>query len=141
MPANNDFRAKGFFDNATKAIPVYLPGEMLLIKAEALARKNMLPEAVAELDKVLTKTPANDAFGLGAGLVGYSGAMTQQAILDAIYANRCMEMLMSGMRLEDSRRFGRPAPNDPNEERNRNFYPYPFSERDNNPNTPPDPAI
>ncbi|MBL7774728.1 MAG: RagB/SusD family nutrient uptake outer membrane protein, partial [Saprospiraceae bacterium] len=141
MPANNDFRAKGFFDNATKAIPVYLPGEMLLIKAEALARKNMLPEAVAELDKVLTKTPANDAFGLGAGLAGYSGAMTQQAILDAIYANRCMEMLMSGMRLEDSRRFGRPAPNDPNEERNRNFYPYPFSERDNNPNTPPDPAI
>lgn len=141
MPANNDFRAKGFFDSATKAIPVYLPGEMLLIKAEALARKNMLPEAVIELDKVLTKLPANDAFGVGAGLTGYSGAMTQSAILDAIYSNRCTEMMMSGMRLEDSRRFNRPAPNDANAERNRNFYPYPFSERDNNPNTPADPAI
>jgi hypothetical protein len=50
-------------------------------------------------------------------------------------------MMMSGMRLEDSRRFGRPGPNEPNEERNRNFYPYPNSERNNNVNTPPDPAI
>ena len=141
MPAGNDFRAKGFFDSSTKAIPVYLPGEMLLIKAEAFARKNMLPEAVAELNKVLTKLPANDAFGVGAGLPAYSGAMTQAAILEAIYSNRCTEMMMSGMRLEDSRRFSRPAPNATGEERNRNFYPYPFSERDNNTNTPPDPAI
>ena len=141
MPANNDFRAAGFFDDATKAIPIYLPGEMLLIQAEAYARKNMLPEAVAELDKVLTKQPGDDAFGVGAGLNAYSGANTQEAILDAIYANRCMEMMMSGMRLEDSRRFGRTAPNETDEERNRNWYPYPFSERDNNTSTPPDPDI
>ena len=141
-PANNDYRAAGFFDSATKAIPVYLPGEMLLIKAEAYARKNQLTEAVAELNKVMTKLPANDAFGVGAGLTsGYAGPNTQADILAAIYANRCMELLMSGMRLEDSRRFGRPAPNEPNEERNRNWYPYPNSERDNNTNTPADPDI
>ncbi|MCB0527916.1 MAG: RagB/SusD family nutrient uptake outer membrane protein [Lewinellaceae bacterium] len=141
MPANNDFRAAGFFDNSTKAIPVYVPGEMLLIKAEAYARKNMLTEAVAALDDVLTKQPGDDAFGIGAGLAGYGGNMSQDAILEAIYTNRCMEMMMSGMRLEDSRRFNRPAPNDANEERNRNWYPYPNSERNNNTNTPADPPI
>jgi hypothetical protein len=43
---------------------------------------------------------------------------------------------MSGLKLEDMRRFGRPEA-----ERKRNFFPYPFSERDNNPNTPDDPAF
>lgn len=141
MPANNDYRAAGFFDSATDAIPVYLPGEMLLIKAEAYARKGMLAEAVAELNKVLTKQPSEDAFGVGAGLDPYDGPMTKEAILEAIYANRAIELMMSGMRLEDSRRFGRPGPDETGEERNRNWYPYPFSERDNNPNTPPDPDI
>ena len=50
-------------------------------------------------------------------------------------------MFLSGQELEDSRRFGRPAPNTPTEERNRTFFPYPFTERDNNTNTPADPAI
>jgi tetratricopeptide (TPR) repeat protein len=138
-PTNQDFRAAGFWDNSTKAIPVYLPGEMLLIKAEAYARKNQLNEAVTELNKVLTKQPADDAFGVGAGLSDYAGPMTQADILNAIYANRCMEMMMSGLRLEDSRRFSRPGPDETGEERNRNWYPYPRSERDNNPNTPADP--
>ena len=42
---------------------------------------------------------------------------------------------MSGLKLEDMRRFSRPA-----SERTRNFMPYPFRERDNNTNTPADPA-
>lgn len=141
MPMNNDFRAAGFFNSATAAIPVYVPGEMLLIRAEAYARKDMLNEAKAELDKVLHKEDSDDVFGIGADDTGYSGPMTKEAILEAIYTNRCYEMMMSGMRLEDSRRFNRPGPNDANEERNRNFYPYPNSERNNNTNTPADPAI
>ncbi len=48
---------------------------------------------------------------------------------------------MSGLKLDDSRRFGRPGPTDADAERNRNFYPYPTVERDNNPNTPADPVI
>ncbi|MEJ7671427.1 MAG: hypothetical protein WKF59_01580 [Chitinophagaceae bacterium] len=43
---------------------------------------------------------------------------------------------MGGLQLEDMRRFGRPTT-----ERRRNFLPYPFLERDNNPNTPPDPTF
>jgi starch-binding outer membrane protein, SusD/RagB family len=40
------------------------------------------------------------------------------------------------MRLVDSRRFARPQT-----ERKRNYFPYPFRERDNNTNTPADPPL
>lgn len=137
----NAANGKGFFKSDSESIPVYLPGEMLLIKAEALARTNRLNEAVIELNKVLTKTSSEDVFGLGANLPAYSGPLTQDAILLEIYKNRAIELYMTGLKLEDSRRFNRPGPNDSNFERTRNFYPYPNSERDSNPNTPPDPAI
>lgn len=133
-------RGRGFFLADDTPIPLYLPGEMILIRAEVLARQNRLQEAVTELNRVRTKTPSQDVFGVGAGLPPYSGPMTQADILTEIYRNRCIELYLTGLRLEDNRRFGRPGPNAPNAERNRNFYPYPFTERDNNPNTPPDPA-
>lgn len=138
---NNIFRGKGFFTANNSPIPLYLPGEMILIKAEVFARKNQLTEAKAELDKVLTKTAAQDAYGVGAGLPAYAGPLTQADLLREIYRNRCIELFMSGLKLEDSRRFGRPAPGTAGAERNRNFYPYPNAERDNNTNTPPDPTI
>lgn len=133
---------KGFFLGDATAIPLYLPGEMTLIKAEAYARQNQLTEAVTELNKVITKTAASDPFGVGANLPAYDGTgKTQGEILLEIYKNRCMELFMSGLKLEDSRRFGRPGPGEVNTERNRNYYPFPAVERDNNPtNTPTDPA-
>ncbi|SEA33112.1 Starch-binding associating with outer membrane [Flavobacterium gillisiae] len=136
-PGSSPATAAGFFNSNIKAIPVYLPGEITLIKAEAYARKtpNMLVEAKAELDKVLTKTTANDAFGIGANLPPYIGSLNQASLLFEIYRNRCIELYMSGLKLEDSRRFSRPTT-----ERNRNWYPYPDSERFNNSNTPADPA-
>lgn len=141
-PAKPDPRVATTFYNAVDgAPPVYLPGEILLIKAEAYARKNDLANATTELNKVLTKKGSADAWGLGADLPAYAGANTQAALLTEIYKNRCIELYMSGMKLEDSRRFGRPDPNNASAERNRSFYPYPFDERDNNPNTPADPAI
>jgi starch-binding outer membrane protein, SusD/RagB family len=130
-------KVQGFFKADNDAIPIYLPGEIILIRAEALARKNDLPAAIAELNKVLTKT--DDIFNLNANLPPYSGPQTQEAVLREIYRNRCIELYLSGMKLEDSRRFGRPGP--PGGERNRNFYPYPLRERDNNPNTPGDPPV
>jgi hypothetical protein len=130
---------KGFFTSNSSKIPLYLPGEVTLIKAEAYARKNDLTNAVAELNKILTKT--NDAFGVNAGGTVYTGAQTNTAILTEIYRNRCIELYNSGLKLEDSRRFGRPGPKDAGAERNRNFYPYPNSERDNNSKTPADPEI
>ncbi len=130
---------KGFFASDNTSIPLYLSGEMILIQAEVAARGNNLESAVTELNKILTKT--DDSFGINAGLPSYSGEMSQDAILTEIYRNRCIELYMSGLKLEDSRRFERPGPTSENHERNRNFYPFPTVERDNNgANVPNDPA-
>ncbi len=123
----------GFFTSNTAQIPVYLPGEITLIKAEILARQGSIDAAVNELDKVRTKT--TDVWGIGAALPAYSGARDATSVLTEIYKNRGIELFMSGLKLEDSRRFGRPA-----SERNRDWYPYPTNERQNNTSTPADPA-
>lgn len=130
-------RLNGFWSTATTAIPIYLPGEMILIKAEAYARQASpdLANAVAELNKVVTKTPATSVYGIGAALPAVMPA-TIDATLTEIYRNRCIELYLSGMKLEDMRRFNRPL-----SERKRNFFPYPFRERDGNTNTPADPAF
>jgi hypothetical protein len=133
------FLMKGFVDSSTTAFPIYLPGEMTLIKAEAYARMNPpdLTNALIELNKVVTKQPANDPLGVGAGLPPIAGPLTQSQILDQIYKHRSIELFMSGLRLEDMRRFERPT-----SERGRNFMPYPLRERDNNSaNTPEDPLF
>lgn len=127
----------GFGAASTTPWPVYLPGEMTLIKAEAYARQASpdLVNALIELNKVVTKTPASDIFGVGADLPPLV-ALTQPQILDQIYKHRSIELYMSGLKLEDMRRFQRSTT-----ERTRNLLPYPFLERDNNPNTPPDPSF
>lgn len=131
------YRIRGFFSAPTQAVPLYLPDEMRLIKAEAYVRQAApdLTAAVTEINAVRTQLPSADAFGIGGGLAAYSGTVSAPALLDEIYRQRCIELCMSGMRLEDNRRLGRPA-----SERKRTFFPYPSRERDNNPNTPTDPA-
>jgi starch-binding outer membrane protein, SusD/RagB family len=133
------WRINGFGAALNTPWPIYLPGEVTLIKAEAFARLNQLPEAVTELNKILTKQPSADPFGVGAGLTAYAGPVTQADILTEIYRQRCIELYMMGFKMEDMRRFGRS--NTPNVEKRRNFFPYPFRERDNNPNTPADPTF
>ncbi len=130
---------RGFYDALDKGIPVYLPGEITLIKAEALARQDQLPAAVTELNKVLTKT--NDPAGVNAQLPAYSGPVTQEAVLNEILKNRNIELFLTGLRLGDSKRFGQPGPPASVELRNRNFYPYPDTERANNPNVPENPDV
>jgi starch-binding outer membrane protein, SusD/RagB family len=131
-------RFLGFFTSTTATMPIYLPGEMTLIKAEAYARQTTpdLANAQVELNKILVKTAATDPFGVGANLPAYSGAATATAILEEIYKQRCIELYSSGLKVEDMRRFGRPMG-----EFKRSFLPYPFRERDNNPNTPMDPPF
>ena len=138
-PTATQNRGLGFYTANETAIPVYLPGEILLIRAEALVRKNDLPGAITELNKVRTKTATPPTDPLGAGLPAYSGPVTAEAVLLEILRNRNIELAFLGFRLEDSRRFGRPGPGAPGAERNRNFYPYPRVERENNPATPADP--
>jgi hypothetical protein len=136
-PTNPRFRVAGFGAGSTTAWPVYLPGEMTLIKAEAYARMNPpdLVNALIELNKVVTKKPASDPFGVGADLPPV-GPLSQTDLLTEIYRQRSIELFMSGLRLEDTRRFARPAT-----EKRRNLLPYPFLERDNNSNTPADPTF
>lgn len=135
----------GFFDNDAESIPVYLPDEMNLIIAEANLRKTSpdTDAAIDALDLVLTDT--DDIFGVNANVSPYSGDTDIDTILDEIYKNRRAELFLTGNSLEDSRRFGRPEPTPTSgnytEERNRNYYPYPVTERDNNTNTPDDPTI
>ena len=132
------YRISGFGATSTGAIPVYLPGEMILIKAEAYARQATpdLVNALIELNKVITKQPGSDPFGVGAGLPADVGPYTQSQLLDQIYRHRAIELYMSGLRQLDSRRFNRPVA-----ERTRNYLPYPNVEHNGNINTPDDPAF
>ncbi|WP_010228885.1 RagB/SusD family nutrient uptake outer membrane protein [Gillisia marina] len=135
----------GFFDENTELIPVYIPDEMNLIIAEASLRKSS-PDIQAAIDALnLVLTNNNDPFGINANLGAYSGESSVEALLDEIYKNRRAELFLTGMSLEDSRRFNRPQPSGDamnySEERNRNFYPYSERERNSNPNTPADPVI
>ncbi|RZK59578.1 MAG: RagB/SusD family nutrient uptake outer membrane protein, partial [Pedobacter sp.] len=134
---NTTVRINGFGAGTFTQIPVYLPGEITLIKAEAYARQATpnLASALTELNKIVTKTAATDPFGVGANLPALTGTYTQQQLLDLIYKHRSIELFMSGLKLEDMRRFNQPLA-----DRKRNFFPYPFQERDNNPNTPANPT-
>lgn len=135
---NTTVRINGFGAGTFTQFPIYLPGEMTLIKAEAYARQATpnLSSSLSELNKVVTKTAATDPFGVGAALPALTGTYTQQQLLDLIYKHRCIELFMSGLKLEDMRRFNQPLA-----DRKRNFFPYPFPERDNNTNTPADPSF
>ncbi len=143
--AGGVYTGTGFWKANSSPVPLYLPGEMTLIIAEEHARFGTVNDAVTKLNELLTKTA--DAYGIGAGLAAYSGPMDKDAVLAEIYRQRRIELFMSGMGLEDCRRFGRPAPSIDGgnlinaSERNRVWFPYPNAERDNNPNTPSNPAI
>jgi hypothetical protein len=131
-------RVRGFGQAGLTEWPLWTPGEILLIRAECLTRQATpdLPAAQALLNQVLTKTTTTDLYGVGANLPSITTQLNQAELLTQIYRNRCIELFMSGLKLEDMRRFNRP-----NSERGRNLMPYPFRERDNNTNTPPDPAF
>jgi starch-binding outer membrane protein, SusD/RagB family len=136
----------GFYTTQIGFIPAYLPDEMKLIKAEAIIRGSglgTLSDALIEINAVRTQA-SGDPFGVNANLPSYTGIVDVPSLLNEVYKQRCAELYLQGLRLEDSRRFGRPTPPDvPTsiDERTRNYYPYPANERALNPNTPADPAI
>jgi hypothetical protein len=134
----------GFFASSTSAIPIYLSGEMMLNKAEAYARLSQLADAVIQLNLVRQKT--DDPLGVNANLPAWSGDDSNvDDILEEIYKNRSIELFLTGLRFGDSKRFHPdydvPLEANTTNERNRNYYPYPSTERENNPNTPTDPNI
>lgn len=133
------FRLNGFWNSSTRSIPIYFPDEVRLMRAECLLRQTTPDAAAAKtlLDAVLRQTAATDPLGLGANIAaGYTGPTDAPSLLTEVYRNRCIEMFLSSNKLEDMRRFGRA-----NTEMKRRNMPYPFRERDNNPNTPADPSF
>ena len=135
---------EGFFSSASSSIPVYRPGEMSLIKAEAYVNLDQPGLAVDEINAIRTKQAADDVYGIGANLPAYTGGTSDSELYEEIYRQRRAELFLTGLSMEDMRRLNRPAvPNDPplSAERNRNYYPYPEQERQTNTNTPENPAI
>lgn len=133
------FRLNGFWNGSTRAIPLYFPDEIKLIQAECMLRQTNpnINGAKSIIDEILKQTPAQDKLGVGANIgVGYTGTVDVGNLLSEVYRNRSIELFHSSNRLEDMRRFGRA-----NTEMKRKNMPYPFRERDNNPNTPEDPIF
>ncbi|HEY8309732.1 MAG TPA: RagB/SusD family nutrient uptake outer membrane protein [Gemmatimonadaceae bacterium] len=107
----------------TENFPVLRLGEIILIRAEALARTNHLPEAVAEMNQTQSRAGA-PLFVLG--------AHTTQQVIDAIVAERRLELALEGDRWPDLVRLGIAAEVmgiDPTQ----TLYPIPQSEIDVSP--------
>ena len=75
--------------------------EVILNKAEALARQNNLLGAVTEYNKTRVRA------GLSPHVLGVDVAATQQAVLDAVWQERRLELAMEGHRWLDLVRTGR----------------------------------
>ena len=81
----------------TENFPVLRLGEIILIRAEALARLNQLPLAVSQLNLIQSRANATP-FVLG--------SHTQQQVIDAIVAERRLELAFEGDRWPDLVRLG-----------------------------------
>ena len=120
-------------------MPVYMPDEALLIKAEALANQNQLAAAQAALDSV--RTDCAGGRGLDdpkACLPALSSQLTQAQLLTEIYLQRRYELFATGARWEDERRRTAvrgpvAAPAVPSDAQ-RCWLPYAIGDRNANPN-------
>jgi len=127
------------YANPQAPLPVYMPDEALLIKAEALARQNQLPAAQAALDSV--RTDCTGGRGLDdpkACLPALTTQLTQQQLITEIYNQRKYELFSTGLRWEDTRRLNAiigpvASPNVPTSGQ-RCWLPYAVGDRNANPN-------
>ena len=133
------------YANPQAPLPVYMPDEALLIKAEALANQNQLTAAQAALDSV--RTDCTGGRGIDdpkACLPALAAPLTKDQLLSEIYLQRKYELLGTGLRWEDTRRRGAiigpvAAPAIPTSGQ-RCWLPYALGDRNANPNVPADPV-
>ena len=104
----------------TENFPVLRLGEIILIRAEALARNGHLAQAVSELNLIQARAGAT-LFVLG----GHSG----QDVIDAITAERRLELAFEGDRWHDLNRLGL-TPTVMGIDATQELYPIPQSEID-----------
>jgi len=127
------------YANPQAPLPVYMPDEALLIKAEALANQNQLAAAQAALDSVRTDcTGARGVDDPKACLTALPSQLSQSQLLAEIYVQRRYELLGTGLRWEDARRRSAirgptAAPSVPTDGQ-RCWLPYALGDRNANPN-------
>jgi hypothetical protein len=105
--------------------PLFSQDELSLIRAEAYARTNQLPQAIAQINVVRANA--------GLGPQTSATLPTQAAVLDEIYRQRRYALFLTGTRWADERRFGRIT------EARTTYLPYPAQETVGNPNPPTTP--
>lgn len=92
------------YDTRNASLPVYLPGEVLLLSAEAHARLDDLDEARELINRVRTTDTGSGDPGLDP--LGPDELATQDDLLSQIAYERRYELYMQGLRWEDMRRLG-----------------------------------
>ena len=93
------------YANPQAPLPVYMPDEALLIKAEALVNQNQLAAAQAVVDSVRTDCTGNRGIDdPKACLPALGGQLSQADLLTEIYTQRRYELFGTGLRWEDARR-------------------------------------
>jgi hypothetical protein len=113
------------FPTDPSPIPVFTQDELSLIRAEALARLNRLPEAIAQINIVGTR----------AGLAPKTAAdlPTLAAVLDQIFRERTYSLFATGLHWADERRLGKISL------AKVVYLPYPLQVRATNTSTPANP--
>jgi|GEM_PF-681978 len=107
-PADSVILPLAKYSSPDDPFPVYLPDEMKLIKAEALARMNeQLDVAAGLVNEVRTQTssPVDEPLA-GLPALPASALDTQDELLAEIAKQRRYELFEQGLRWEDTRRFG-----------------------------------
>ncbi len=118
------YSAKWQTATGSEDIPVIRFAEVILNKAEALARQNQLAPAVAEYNRVRVRA------GLSPHVLGVD-VTTQQEVIDAILHERRLELAFEGDRWPDLVRTGRVVTTMGIEDRAfQALYPIPKSEID-----------
>jgi hypothetical protein len=118
------------FGHRNDPFPVYLPGEMLLIRAEAQARLNNLAAAIALINQVRAEVSTSNTPGASHPPVTAATLDTQAKVLAQIAYERRYELFSQGLRWEDLRRLGTVVGKSPKV----NFLPMPQGECTSNPN-------
>lgn len=95
------------YSSPTDPFPVYLPGEMRLIKAEAYARTGQFGLAAEMINEVRTQaaSPVDEPLA-GLPPIPEAELDTEEALLDQIAYERRYELFVQGLRWEDTRRLG-----------------------------------
>jgi hypothetical protein len=120
------------YSTPNEPFPLYLPDEIKLIEAEALARTNALAEAASLVNEVRTQTSSSvDEPVAGLPPLPASALDSQEELLAAIAYERRYELFMQGLRWEDTRRLGEARTTTPTFP----FLPLPLTECQVNPNS------